>query len=155
MAAAGYTHSQLAVMLVDGALAYIAGNVQGKMPFAPIPATDVERAQVGLPQNGQTLFYGLGPEGGVFIDMSGSVATVWFMQGDYDRAIVALDAALKQKFRVKQLSDQAQPVPKQRTRDYEVDVGNSRLAHVVVEYAERGATPARFLVKIGAQVRRH
>lgn len=153
MTAAGYTHSQLAVMLVDGALAHIAGNVQGKMPFSPEPVTALERAQVGLPQNGQTMLYRLG-EGGVFIDLSGSVATVWFTEGDYDRALAAVDAAMKQKYRVKQLGDQAQPVPKQRRRNYEVDFGNSRLAHVVVDYAERGATPARFMVKIGAQVRR-
>ena len=38
MAAAGHTHSQLAVMLVDGSLAHIAGNVRGSMPFAPVPA---------------------------------------------------------------------------------------------------------------------
>jgi hypothetical protein len=154
MAAAGHTHSQLAVMLVDGSLAHIAGNVQGKMPFAPEPLTELERAQAGLPQQGQTLLYRIG-DGGVFIDLSGSAATVWFMDGDYDRALAALDASLKQKYRTKQLGDQALPVPKQRRRNYEVDFGNSRLAHVIVDYAERGATPARFLVKIGAQVRRH
>jgi hypothetical protein len=154
MAAAGHTHSQLAVMLVDGSLAHIAGNVRGNMPFAPVQVTEMERAQVDLPQKGQTMLYRLG-EGGVFIDLSGSVATVWFVDGDYDRALAALDATLKQKYRAKQLDDQALPVPKQRRRNYEVDFGNSRLAHVIVDYAERGATPARFLVKIGAQVRRH
>ncbi|OQW59164.1 MAG: hypothetical protein A4S17_01015 [Proteobacteria bacterium HN_bin10] len=154
MAAAGYTHSQLAVMLIDGALAHVAGNVQGKMPFAPVPATELERAEAGLPQNGQTYFYALGQAGGVYIDMSGSVATVWFMDGDYDRALAATDAAMKQKYRVKQLGDEALPVPKQRRRNYEVDCGNSRVAHVVVEYSEHGAKPARFWVKIGAQIRR-
>lgn len=154
MAAAGYTHSQLAVMLIDGALAHIAGNVQGTMPITPIPATELERAQVGLPQGGQTYFYPLGPSGGVYIDLSGSVASVWYMDGDYDRALAAMESSIKQKYRVKQLGDEALPVPKQRRRNYEVDFGNSRLAHVIVEYAERGATPARFLVKISAQVRR-
>jgi hypothetical protein len=154
MAEAGYTHSQLAVMLVDGALAHIAGNVQGKMPIAPLQATELERAQAGLPQRGQTMVYPLGDQTGVYIDLSGAVATVWFSDADYDRALGALDASLKQKYRAKQLSDAAMPAPKQRQRSYEVDFGNSRLAHVVVDYAERGATPARFRVQIGAQVRR-
>jgi hypothetical protein len=49
MNAAGLTHSQVAVMLIDGALAHIAGNIQGKMPIEPVSrSTDIERASVGL-----------------------------------------------------------------------------------------------------------
>jgi len=153
MADAGYTHSQLAVMLVDGALSYIAGNLQGEMPFEPTLVTELQRAQVGLPPKGQTFFYPLRGSG-VFIDMSGAVATIWFMAGDYDRALAALDSVLKKKFRAKQLSDQAQPVPKQRRRDYEVELGVKRLAHVAAEYAEPGAQNERFLVRVSAQVRK-
>ena len=155
MSTAGLTHSQVAVMLIDGALAHIAGNVQGKMPMAPVLTTELERATAGLPQGGQTLFYPLSRETGVYMDLSGSVATIWYMNGDYDRALPAIDAVLKSNSRgAKQLKDEAAASPKERTRSYEVDLGGGRLAHVIVEYAERGAPRERFLVRVGAQMRK-
>ena len=155
MTAESFTHSEIAAKLVGGALAHIAGNVQGKMPIIPIPATELERATVGLPQVGQTLFYPLSRETGVYMDLSGSVVTVWYINGDYDRALPAIDAVLKSNSRgVKQLKDEAAASGKERTRSYEVDLGGDRLAHVVVEYAERGAPRERFLVRVGAQMRK-
>ena len=44
MSAAGLTHSQVAVMLIDGALAHIAGNVRGEVPIKPEPVVDLDRA---------------------------------------------------------------------------------------------------------------
>ena len=154
MAASGFTHSELAAKLVEGCLAHIAGNVQGKMPIMPEPATELERADVGLPQVGQTLFYPLGPESGVYVDLSGAVATVWFTSGDFDRALAAVEASMKQNHRVKQLQDEPSGEPKVRRREYEVECGSSRLAHVVIHYAERGARPERFRAHITALVRK-
>jgi hypothetical protein len=155
MATTGLTHSQLAAKLVEGSLAHIAGNVQGKMPIAPEPVTDLERADVGLKQGGQTLHYPVNGESGVFIDLHGSTATIWYMGGDYERGLHALEAVLKSSgHHVKQLKDDAQSAPKHRARSYEVELGNKRLAHVIAEYAEKGATPQRFLVRIVAQVRK-
>jgi hypothetical protein len=155
MSAAAFTHSEIAAKLVGGALAHIAGNVQGKMPIAPILTTELERATVGLPQGGQTLFYPLSRESGVYMDLSGSVATVWYINGDQDRALPAIDAALKSNSQgVKQLKDESTASPKERMRSYEVELGGGRLAHVVVEYAERGAPRERFLVRVSAQLRK-
>jgi hypothetical protein len=154
MAGAGaMTHSQLAALLVEGCLAHIGGHVQGKVPVKPQPATELERASVGLKQGGQTLFYPLA-QGGVYVDLSGAVATVWYVNGDYDRGLETLDASLKHAPKVKQLEDKAQPVPKHRARTYEVELGAKRLATVTAEYAERGAQPERFLVRVVAQVRK-
>lgn len=152
MSAAGLTHSQVAVMLIDGALAHIAGNVQGKMPIKPEPIADIDRASVGLKQGGQALLYRVAQDG-VFIDLNGQLATVWFVDGDFDRALAATDAMLK-KYRAKQMSDEALEVPKHRRRVYEVDFGNGRLATVNIEYAERGAQPQRYRVIVAAFARK-
>lgn len=152
MSAAGLTHSQVAVMLIDGALAHIAGNVQGKMPMKPEPVADIDRASVGLKQGGQTLLYRVAKDG-VFIDLTGAVATVWFVDADFDRALAATDALLK-KYRAKQASDEALELPKQRRRVYEVDFGNGRLATLKIDYAERGAQNQRFRAVVGAFARK-
>jgi len=156
MAAAGLTHSQLATKLVlEGCLANIAGNVQGQMPMAPIPLTDLERADISLAQGGQTLFYPLATSG-VFLDLHGPRATVWFTDADYDRALDAFEAAMKSAYpRTKQLKDSASPTDQDaRLRSYEVDLGGSRLALVEAEYVKRGAASKRFVVRVVAQARK-
>lgn len=147
------TPSKLAVQLVEGSLAHIAGRTQAQPGILPSPVTDIERASVGLPAGGQTMMYPLGPTG-VFIDLSGSVATVWFVGGDFDRGLEEFEAMLKSQ-RAKRLKDEAAQEPRQRVRTYEVDLGGGRLAHVAVEHAERGAARERFLVRVSAQVRRN
>jgi hypothetical protein len=153
MAAAGYTNSQLAAKIVEGCLAHIAGNLQTKLPIQPIVVADLDRAMAGLQKGGQTHFYPLG-ESGVFVDFNGSVATIGYVKGDYERGLDALETAMKAKHRVKQLKDDARGAPKQRVRSYEVELGGKRLAHVIAEYAERGAQEERFFVRVVAQVRK-
>jgi hypothetical protein len=152
MSTAGLTHSQVAVMLIDGALAHIAGNVQGKMPINPEPVADLDRARVGLKLGGQTLLYRIGNDG-VFMDLTGALATVWFVGADFDRALAATDALMK-KFRSKQVKDEAMEVPKHRRRVYEVDLGSGRMSTVNIEYAERGAQQERFRVIVAAFARK-
>lgn len=153
MATAGLTHSQVAVMLIDGALAHIAGNVQGEMPIKPEPVGEVDRAMVGLKKSGNTMLYRVGKDG-VFLDLDGSVAMVWFVGGDFDRALAAFEDAAKKKYRVRQMSDEALEVPKHRRRSFEVDLGNKRVALVEIEYAERGASELRFRARINALARK-
>jgi hypothetical protein len=156
MAPAGLTHSQLATkLLVEGCLANIAGNVQGKMPMAPVPLSELERAEIGLQQGGHTMFYPLDATG-VFIDLMGAKATVWFNDADYDRALETFEAAMMRAFpRTRQLKDGASPRDAgTRERTYEVDLGGSRMALVGVEYAKRGAASKRFVARVVAQARK-
>lgn len=155
MAAGGYTHSQLAAKLVvEGCLAHVAGNVRGAMPIAPIPLTELERADIGLKQGGQTMFYPAPPTG-VFFDMSGAKAMVWFTEADSDRALAELETAMKRAYpKLKQLKDEAHPTDQRlRVRAYEVDFGNGRIALVNSEYPHRGA--ALFRTTVLAQARRN
>ncbi len=154
MAAAGFTHSQIAAKLVDGCLAHIAGNVQGKMPIVPVPLSELERADRGLEQGGHAFFYPIGNDGGVGFDLNGATATVWFAGGDFDRALTALEESMKKAHRVKQLKDEALPTPQVRRRTYEVDFGKSRLAMVVADYAERNSADQRFMVRVVGQIRK-
>ncbi|MCC6193333.1 MAG: hypothetical protein IT518_02600 [Burkholderiales bacterium] len=156
-APAGMTHSQLATkLIVEGCLAYVAGNVQGKMSGAPTQLTELERADIGLKPGGQTYFYTVLPTG-VFFDMQGSEATVWFQHADGDRALASLDAALKRAYpRARQLEDGAHPqYADARLRSYEVDFGNARVALLNVEYPRPGAPPRRFLARITALARKN
>lgn len=154
MAAGQQSQSQFAAQLVEGCLAHIAGRPQRELPVAPVTVTALERASVGLTGVGQTLMYPIGGTG-VFVDLSGSVATVWFLGGDYELGLERLESMLKASHRPKQLKDEALAEPRQRARSFEIDLGGGRLAHVVAEYAERGAHRERFLVRVGAQVRKN
>ncbi|MEZ5959743.1 MAG: hypothetical protein R3C30_04860 [Hyphomonadaceae bacterium] len=153
MSAAGLTHSQVAVMLIDGALAHIAGNARREMPFKGEPVDDLNRAMVGLKKSGQTMLYRVGTDG-VFLDLDGPVAMVWFVGGDFDRALGAFEDMAKKNYRVRQMSDEALEAPKQRRRMFEVDLGNKRLAVVAIDYAERGAEQLRFRAHISALARK-
>ena len=154
MSGAGFTHSQIAAkVVVEGCLAHIAGNVQGVMPIKPIPLTDGDRFDRGLKVGGQAFMYPIGA-GGVGVDLNGATATVWYGDGDFDRGLDALESVMKKAYRVKQLKDEALPAPKVRRRSYEVDCGNSRLALVTVDYAERTADDKRFIVRVIGQVRK-
>jgi hypothetical protein len=153
---AGPTHSQLAIkLIVEGCLANVAGRVQGKMPMDPVPLTPLQRADIGLPQGGNTVFYPAPPTG-VFLDLAGTVATVWYNQADADRAADALDSAVKRAFpKAKQTKDAEHPNdPELRWRVYEIDFGNSRLALMEVEYPARGKPPKKFLARILPQMRK-
>ncbi|HYD89703.1 MAG TPA: hypothetical protein VEA80_19635 [Vitreimonas sp.] len=156
MAAAGMSHSQLAAKLVvEGALANIAGNVQGKMPIQPIVLTELERSDIKLSQGGTTLFFPLPPTG-VFFDMNGPRAMVWYTDNDFTRGLETLDAAMKAAFpKTKQLKDSASPTEKGvRVRSYEIDFGNKRLALVEVEHATANADVKKFMVRVTAQTRK-
>jgi hypothetical protein len=154
MAASAMSHSQLATkLIVEGCLAHVAGDVQGKMPVVPIPLTMLERADIGLKQGGQTLFYPLPPTG-VFLDLSGAAATVWFTSDASDQALGALETAMKRAYpSAKQLKDEPHPTDARlRARSYQVDLGNSRMALVQVEYPNKGGV--QFLTRVVGQVRR-
>lgn len=159
MAGPGISHSQLAAkLIVDGCLAGIAGTVQGKMPVAGVQLTELERADIGLTQRGHTFFYPLSPTG-VFCNLAGTTCTVWFMgaNADADHGLQALEAAMKRAYpKAKQAKDDVDPTDAAlRTRRYEIDFGNSRLAVMDVWYPARNVAPKKFQAHISALIRRN
>ncbi|MBI3438008.1 MAG: hypothetical protein HY054_05050 [Proteobacteria bacterium] len=149
--------SELAAKLVvDGCLATVAGAVQGTVPIEGMSVTELERAELGLAQGGKTVFYPLG-KNGVFLDLSGTSASVFYSDQDFDRALPALDAALKRAHpNAKQVKDTPHPRKKDyRFRSYEVDFGNGKLAVVEVDAAEKAAREHTFAVRIMPMARRN
>ncbi|WP_395646608.1 hypothetical protein [Terricaulis sp.] len=152
---AGMTLSDLTTKLfVEGCLAAIAGNAQGEMPMKPEPLTELQRADLGLAQATPTVFYPL-PPSGVFFDMAGAIATVWFAAGDSDKALQKVEAAMKRAYpNTKQLGDDVDEHDKfLRKRSYQVDFGNSRLGLVELHYPAKG--PRNFIARVTAQQRKN
>lgn len=143
-----------AKLFVEGCLASIAGTVQGRMPIAPKTLSEMERAEVGLEQGGNTVFYPLPPTG-VFLDMNGAVATVFFSGADAQRGLDAVEAAMKRAYpNTKQIKEETDPADKdRRKRSYQVDFGNSRLGLVEIHYPQRAGHP--FTARVTAQARKN
>jgi hypothetical protein len=153
---AALTLSDLAVKLaVEGCIAHVGGQVQGKMPIAPVPLTELERADIKLKQGGNTLFYPLAPSG-VFLDMHGPVASVWFTGPESSGGLAAFEAVLKRTHpRARQLKDTAHPrAAALRVRSWEVDVGAGKLALVEADYPAPGKPAELFLVRVTALTRK-
>ncbi|MFT3728691.1 MAG: hypothetical protein QM759_12775 [Terricaulis sp.] len=151
------THSQVAAKLVvDGALANIAGNVDGKMPMSGRPVTPLQRSDLGLADGGGTLFYQVGGSG-VFLDMNGAVASIFFADADYDDALPTIETALKRAYpKAKQIKDGLHPrKEKFKYRAYEVDTGNGKLALVEFDIPTSSAQQKRFEARVVAQARKN
>jgi len=151
------THSQVAAaIVVEGALAHVAGAVKGKMPVQGMAVTMLERADLGLSQGGLTFFYPV-DSSGVFFDMHGAVASVFFADADYDEALATIEAAMKRAHpKAKQIKDGPHPrKEKYKYRAYEVDVGNGKLALVEFDVPTSGAQQKRFEARVVAQARKN
>ncbi|WP_395646609.1 hypothetical protein [Terricaulis sp.] len=145
------THAQLVVKIVtEGAIAAIAGQVKGQLPIQPVVLTPAQRAEVGRPEEGNTVFYPVkGEMDGVFCELMDAATMLWFHGGDNDKAIAMLDQALKRMYpTTKQVKDEPNKMDANfRARTYDVALGNGRMAVVETHYpANRNAN--RFLVSV-------
>lgn len=143
-------HSELAVrLIVEGALGAFAGTVSGQLPIKPEVLTDREAQDIGLPPGGTTLYYPLGDKG-VFFDTAGSRIAVWYSGADADKALGALDAALKRTYAdTKQVIDAVHPeVSDMRVRAYDVKLADGLMATVEVSYSKPGVRPPKFSAQI-------
>jgi hypothetical protein len=152
------SYSQLAAALaVDGAVATIVGSVQGKAPVESVPLTPDERAKLGLEAAGMTLFFPAGgaKDDGVFFDMSGDHATVWYNGGDCDQGLGAFERALQKAHpNTKYLGEKQNPNDaSMRSRDYEVDLGGGKLAVIDVAFPASPAGKRQFAVRVFAKKR--
>src|SRR5512143_2207468 len=91
------SHSELAAQIVEGCIMMVAGDIKGALPMEGIPLTELERADLGLAQGGQTAFYPL-KESGVFLDLHRSTCSVFFADFDFDRALPAVEATLRRAY---------------------------------------------------------
>lgn len=155
----GISQSQLtATLAIEGAIAMIAGKVQGKAPLEGVFLTEEERAKLSLSEQGATIFYPAGGDNadGVFFDMSGSAATVWHNSGDCHQGLGVFESALKRAHtHARYLGESANPNDAtMRSRGYEIDLGEGRVAVLDVAYpAEAVGGKRQFAVRVFAKRR--
>lgn len=150
------SHSELAAKIVEGCIMMVAGDIKGSLPMEGIPLSDLERADLGLAQGGRTAFYPL-KESGVFLDLNRSTCSVFFADYDFDRALPAVEAALKRAYpRAKQIKDGPHPSLKDyRFRAYEIDLGGGKLALVELDAPGANASKRKFVARVDAQARKN
>lgn len=150
-------HSELAAKLtVDGAIAAIAGTVKGELGLRPRVIGTKEKADLGIADDGNTLFYEVG-DGGVFFHTDGAFTTIWYSGGDNTKGIDALDAAVKRAHPdAKRVKDEAHATePGLRLRTYDIRLPNNQLAIVDAIYPSGPTRNPRFLVRITAMARQN
>lgn len=156
MSQSSISYSQLAATLaVDGAISMIAGTTQGKAPVESVTLSPEERIKLGVGPAGATLFFPAGgpKEDGVFFDLNGDKATLWYNGGDCEVGMQALEAALKKAHPTARYLGEAKNVkePTMLTRVYEVALGDGKSA--VIEASFPGSTGGKrqFAVRIFAK----
>ena len=150
-------HSEVAAKLaVDGAVAAIGGSVKGALGLTPRVIGSKEKADLGIADEGQTLFYEVG-DGGVFFHTDGAFTTIWFAGGDSGKGIDALDAAVKRAHpdakRVKDEKHESEPGLRMRT--YDIRLPHNHLAVVDAIYPSGPTRSPRFLIRVTAMARQN
>ena len=145
----------LSALVIDGALATVGGTVRGKAPVEPVVLSPEEHQRIGVPADRLVLFYPA-EDDGVFFDVGGSTATIYFRGGDCGSALQVFEQALKRAYpSAKQLDDAVNALsPEMRSRAYEVDLGQNKLAVVDVAYPAPGKSGRQFAVRVFAHQRR-
>lgn len=150
-------HSEVAAKLaVEGAVAAIGGTVKGTLGMTPRVITPQEKAELGMADIGDTLFYAVG-EGGVFFHTDGAFTTIWFAGGDYDKGVQALDSLVKKHYpdakRVKDEPHAEQPGYNLRT--YDIRLPGNHLAIVDSIYVTRSDADKKFMIRVTAMARQN
>ena len=151
-------HSEVAAKLaVEGAVAAIGGTVKGTLGLTPRVISSQEKAQLGMADIGDTLFYAVGEDSGVFFHTDGAFTTIWFAGGDYDKGIQALDGLVKKKYpdakRVKDGPHSEQPGYNLRT--YDIRLPGNHLAIVDSIYVTRSDADKKFMIRVTAMARQN
>jgi hypothetical protein len=145
----------LSALVIDGALGMASGTVQGKAPVEGVLLSPEEREKLGVPKDRMVLFYPAEADG-VFFEMDGATATVYFRGGECGSALAVFERALKRAYpAAKQIDDTANALSANlRSRGYEIDFGNGKLAAIDIAYPTAGKNGQQFAVRVFAQQRR-
>jgi hypothetical protein len=92
--AGGLTHIGFASKLaIEGCLPLVEGKAPAKMPVEAAPMDIADRARAGADQDALAVFYPVG-DSGVFFQMQGATARIWYNNVDCDGAVEAFERAL-------------------------------------------------------------
>jgi hypothetical protein len=150
-------HSEVAAKLaVEGAIAAIAGTVKGKIGVSPRVLGPAEKADLGMADIGDTLFYPVG-DSGVFFHTDGAFTTIWYAAADYDKGLSALEAQIKKHQPAAKLAkDEAhKEAPGFNLRTYDIKLPNNHLAILDVIYAKGRVQDPKFMIRVTAMARQN
>src|SRR5690349_6197872 len=121
----------VAQLVVEAAIAGVAGTVRGKFPIAPVILNAQQCGELGLPPGSNTMFYPL-DKSGVFYDVDDARSTIWYSGADAPRALSTVEAAVLRAYpSAKQAMDENDPrEADMRVRTYDVKLPQGRLAIV-------------------------
>ncbi|MGD9979204.1 MAG: hypothetical protein AB7H66_11125 [Hyphomonadaceae bacterium] len=150
-------HSEVAAKLaVEGAVAAIGGTVRGELGLTPRVIGSREKVDLGIADEGQTLFYEVG-DSGVFFHTDGAFTTIWYAGGDLDNGVKALDAQIKRSYpdakRVK--DEEHETEPGYRSRTYDIRLPQNHLAIVDAVYPSGRARGPKFMIRVTAMARQN
>ena len=147
-------HSEVvAQLLVEAAIAGIAGTVPGKFPIAPVILNAQQCGELGLPPGSNTMFYPL-DKSGVFYDVQESCSTIWYSGADAPKALSTVENAVKRAYpSAKQAKDEDDPrEADMRVRTYEMTLPQERLAIVQRSYPTPQARTPKFVAQVTGMV---
>jgi hypothetical protein len=150
-------HSEVAAKLaIEGAVSAIGGKVRGELGLTPRVIGAREKADLGIDDVGNTLFYEVG-DSGVFFHTDGAFTTIWYAGGDLDKGIGALDAHIKKLYPdAKRVKDEEHASePGYRLRTYDIKLPHNHLAIVDAIYPSGRARGPKFLIRVTAMARQN
>jgi hypothetical protein len=147
-------HSEVvAQLVVEAAIAGIAGTVRGKFPIAPVILNAQQCGELGLSPGSNTMFYPL-DKSGVFYEVDEARSTIWYTGADAPKALSAVENAVKRAYpNAKQAKDENDPrETDMRVRTYDVKLPQGRLAIVQLSYPTPQSRAPKFVAQVTGMV---
>jgi len=147
-------HSEVvAQLVVEAAIAGIAGTVRGKFPIAPVILNAEQCGELGLPPGSNTMFYPL-DKSGVFYDVDEARSTIWYTGADASKALSAVENAVLRAYpTAKQAKDDTDArEADMRVRTYDVKLPQGRLAIVQLSYPTPQSRAPKFVAQVTGMV---
>lgn len=143
----------VAQLVVEAAIAGIAGTVRGKFPIAPVVLTAQQCSELGLPPGSNAMFFPL-EKSGVFYDVDEARSTIWYTGADATKALQTVEHAVTRAYpAAKQSRDEDDPrEAEMRVRTYDVKLPQGRLAIVQLSYPALNARAPKFVAQVTGMV---
>lgn len=148
--------AQLASQLVvEFALANIAGVAEGRAPVTAVRLSAAERKSISLEDGGETYLFPLSKEQVVLMDWADNQCVIWFAGADAQAASSVLHELLLAQYpQAEVLEENQHPEdPRMQARAYSILLNEQRLALVNTTYSTTGKGQTRFSIRVSAHQR--
>ena len=155
MAPPALTHADLlATLVAEGCLRIVRGQMPEKMPVEAIVLDEQHRKKLDIPTGALAVFYPVG-ETGVFMQMHGAHARIWYMGVDTDGALATFERELHRAHPAATFTVQRShpDVPGMNVRTYQVEVDATHFVSVEVTYPIDSQMKQQFIVRLHGRQR--